>query len=160
MLFSDIETDLFDKVKFLKQQSDGIDNMLKLYKTLLQNINVLNYAAKVFNLPVDQKMFGRGTDNEVSSAMEQPLLSGYEMRIAYLGGTINRDEQMRFKKLIFRATRGKAYVQFADYQVPIDDRLRSVYGYESKLVYLVMFEDGGHLRDRVHKICASFGESV
>lgn len=45
MLFSDIETDLFDKVKFLRQQSDGIDNMLKLYKTLLQNINVLNYAA-------------------------------------------------------------------------------------------------------------------
>ena len=67
---------------------------------------------------------------------------------------------MRFKKLIFRATRGKAYTQFAEYIVPREDRMRSVYDYESKLVYIVMFEEGGHLRDRVQKICASFGESV
>ena len=67
---------------------------------------------------------------------------------------------MRFKKLIFRATRGKAFTSFADYKVSPDDRMRNVNDYDNKIVYMVMFEDGGYIRDRVQKICSSFMESV
>ena len=67
---------------------------------------------------------------------------------------------MRFKKLIFRATRGKAFTSFAEYKVAPEDRMRNVYDYDNKIVYMVMFEDGGYLRDRVTKICYSFMESV
>lgn len=34
--------------------------------------------------------------------------------ISYLAGTINKDEIMRFKKMIYRATRGKALSYFND----------------------------------------------
>lgn len=67
---------------------------------------------------------------------------------------------MRFKKLIFRATRGKAFTSFAEYRVAPEDKMRNVYDYDNKIVYLVMFEDGGHIRDRVTKICSSFLDTV
>lgn len=49
---------------------------------------------------------------------------------------------MRFKKFIFRATRGKAFTQFYEFVVNPEDRLKNVYDYENKLVYIVMFEEG------------------
>ena len=63
---------------------------------------------------------------------------------------------MRFKKIIFRATRGKAltYLRdleeqgFQDYSGKSEKRLRSV--------YVIVFSDGPHIRDRLTKICDSF----
>lgn len=34
--------------------------------------------------------------------------------ISYLAGTIDREEQLRFKKMVYRATRGKALSYFKD----------------------------------------------
>jgi hypothetical protein len=34
--------------------------------------------------------------------------------ISYMVGTIGKEEQFRFKKMIYRATRGKALTYFAD----------------------------------------------
>lgn len=34
--------------------------------------------------------------------------------ISYLAGTISKDEMLRFKKMVFRATRGKALTYFRD----------------------------------------------
>jgi hypothetical protein len=55
--------------------------------------------------------------------------------ISYLAGTINKDEIMRFKKMIYRATRGKALSYFndldssglQDYAGGLDHRSRTVY---------------------------------
>lgn len=55
--------------------------------------------------------------------------------ISYMAGTITKDEMMRFKKLVFRATRGKALTYFEDlstdgridYAGHSDRRLRTVY---------------------------------
>lgn len=38
--------------------------------------------------------------------------------------------------------------------------MKNVYDHDNRIVYLVMFEDGGYIRDRVSKICGSFMESV
>lgn len=67
---------------------------------------------------------------------------------------------MRFKKFLFRATRGKAYTTFYEMKVPREDRLRGVYEYDNKLVYFVLFEEGAFLRERIHKICSSFLDTV
>lgn len=55
--------------------------------------------------------------------------------ISYLAGTINKDEIMRFKKMVYRATRGKALTYFndmdsaglQDYSGALDRRARTVY---------------------------------
>ena len=68
---------------------------------------------------------------------------------------------MRFKKMIFRSTRGKALTYFRDfdsaglpdYSGRLDDIARTV--------YVVIFQDGAHVRDRLQKICDSFnGQTV
>ena len=76
--------------------------------------------------------------------------------ISYLAGTIGKEETFRFKKLVFRATRGKAYTYFrdldtsglADYSGTLDKRLRSV--------YVIVFQEGVNTRSKLTKICESF----
>ena len=34
--------------------------------------------------------------------------------ISYMAGTISKEEMLRFKKMVFRATRGKAMTYFRD----------------------------------------------
>ena len=55
--------------------------------------------------------------------------------INYLAGTIGKEEMLRFKKMVFRATRGKALTYFRDldsaglqdYAGEMDNKLRTVY---------------------------------
>jgi V-type H+-transporting ATPase subunit a len=42
-------------------------------------------------------------------------------RIQVVGGVIQAAEKIRLSKLCFRATRGKAYVQFYDMRLPEED---------------------------------------
>ena len=75
-----------------------------------------------------------------------------------MAGTVAREEQFRFKKMIFRATRGKAYSYFQDleseetglkdYTGAVDKKLRTV--------YVIVFQDGQFLRGKIQKICDSF----
>jgi hypothetical protein len=63
---------------------------------------------------------------------------------------------MRFKKMVFRATRGKALTYFRDfdsaglpdYAGKLDDI--------SRTVYVIIFQDGSHARGKLSKICDSF----
>ena len=62
---------------------------------------------------------------------------------------------MSFKKLIFRATRGKALCQFYSIEKSNRDSLLDIGEEENKFVYLIMFEDGGYMREKIMKICNS-----
>lgn len=89
-----------------------------------------------------------------------PMLQGIPhtgmIAISYLAGTINKDEIMRFKKMVYRATRGKALTYFndmdsaglQDYSGALDRRARTV--------YVIVFQDGLHIRDKLVRICDSF----
>lgn len=63
---------------------------------------------------------------------------------------------MRFSRFLFRATRGKAFAHFEDLKINPGDRLRNIYDYDGKLNYIIMFEEGEHIRNRVQRICSSF----
>jgi hypothetical protein len=78
-----------------------------------------------------------------------------DLRISYLGGTIKKTEQMALKKMLFRATRGKAYVHFFNVEIQPQDRMRGVNDHNEKLVYIVMFEGCGFIKDKVYRICSS-----
>lgn len=76
-----------------------------------------------------------------------------EISIRYMAGTINKDEVLRFKRLLFRASRGKVLSYFEDVEVPLKDFHGNPL---EKAVYVVVFEEGMHLKDKVAKICDSF----
>lgn len=52
---------------------------------------------------------------------------------------------MTFKKLLFRSTRGKAYVHFFDYEIDQADRMVHINDHNDRLVYIVVFEEGLYL---------------
>ena len=70
-----------------------------------------------------------------------------------MAGTINSDEIIRFKRLLFRGCRAKVLSYFE----PMDHILKSFSGETlEKSVYVLVFEEGLHMRDKVAKICDSF----
>lgn len=82
------------------------------------------------------------------------------IQISYIGGTIRKSEQMSFKKLVFRATRGKAFAHFFGLESD-SSMLAETRDLKDKLVYIIAFVEGSHLRDKLAKICnASSSDQV
>ena len=88
------------------------------------------------------------------------LPEGSRSRIVYVGGLLPKTEQMSFKRLIFRATRSKALCQIFNIEKTSRDQLLDEGAYENKFIYLIMFEDGGYLREKIMKVCNSTQEPV
>lgn len=66
---------------------------------------------------------------------------------------------MTLKRMIFRTTRGKAYVHFFNLDVPLEDRMINVTDHLDKLVYIVVFEEGHYLKDRIRRICQNSSDN-
>ena len=117
---------------------------------------------------LDQKRAG-GSDSEHSddylfgsnnSAGQGPKrlatessLGALGVSIAYVSGTINHTEQRQFEKLIFRASRGKVLTRFHDQSFTIKDHDGQV---KTKSVYVLVYQEGAQMRDRVNRVCQSF----
>jgi hypothetical protein len=84
----------------------------------------------------------------MQDAQAQPLLQDVGVNIAFVAGTIkDGDESNRMQRMLFRITRGKALTHFSE---PfLQDKVQ-------KVVYMVVFQEGQMIRDRVQKICDSF----
>ena len=167
MLFNEIEADLDDKQRFLVQQGDSIEQMVNMYRTLLIKINVLTHAEILLRQPnrggpvydiedsvpipgregLKEPLIARsgsgGRSGSAGAAGEGPL------RLCYMGGSLQKEDQQTFKKLVFRATRGKAFTQFYDLKIAKGDQLRSVNDHNDKVVYIIMFEEGKFMKDRI-----------
>jgi hypothetical protein len=59
-----------------------------------------------------------------------------DVSIAHIAGTIEAEEKVRLKKLLFRATRGKALTFFQDFSLPQKDPKVPA---KQKSVYIVVF---------------------
>ena len=89
----------------------------------------------------------------INSVERAPLLENADnVFITHIAGTIEVEEKVRLKKLLFRATRGKALTFFKDFEVNAGDIAK----HKSKTVYIIVFQDGRQLRDKIVRICDSF----
>lgn len=79
------------------------------------------------------------------------------VRITHIAGTIEVAEKDRLKKLLFRATRGKALTFFQDFQLDqkYTQQTKST-SLKDKSVYIVVFQEGRQMRERIMRICDSF----
>lgn len=162
LLFEEIEHDVRDKEKFVIEQTEKLREMRESYLTMLDYEKVLENVAVI--LPqiqggnVRSSVHG-GLDVEeakgtsINSVERSPLLENTDnVYITHIAGTIEVDEKARLKKLLFRATRGKALTFFKDYEVNTGE----VNGIRTKTVYIVVFQDGRQLREKIVRICDSF----
>jgi len=83
-----------------------------------------------------------GIDNRMSDRNSEkiPLMpeGGGDISIAHIAGTIEVDERPRLKKLLFRATRGKALTYFKEFDLP-RQRINGQWVVKQKAVYIVVF---------------------
>lgn len=176
MLFEEIEQDVIDKEKFVQVQTEKIREMHENYLTMLDYSQVLRSVGNIIpsigggkNLRAslgggalideEEKEGSRGqySINEygVNEGDKVPLIDQSEalVNIAYIAGTIEVEEKARLKKLLFRATRGKALTFFDDFDLPTRDANGRP---KTKAVYIVVFQEGRQIRDRIVRICDSF----
>jgi len=75
-------------------------------------------------------------NDEEDRTQRQNLLASDDQNvfITHIAGTIDPNERERLKKLLFRATRGKALTYFADYNVTNQQGLVTI-----KSAYIVVF---------------------
>ena len=66
---------------------------------------------------------------------------------------------MRLKKLLFRATRSKVLTEFFDIEIPSSDIIRNNKSILNSCVYLIVYEDGDALSNKVARICQTFNGS-
>jgi hypothetical protein len=70
----------------------------------------------------------------INNMERAPLLDNDNVYIAHIAGTIEVEEKSRLKKLLFRATRGKALTFFQDFEIKTPDGK-----HKTKTVYIVVF---------------------
>lgn len=70
-----------------------------------------------------------------------------------IAGVIDSVDVERLKRLIFRATKGKSFVFTQDF---FDQGARDQVARATKTVYMIMFWDGGAIREKIQRICDSF----
>jgi hypothetical protein len=61
-----------------------------------------------------------GDDDRQQPLLQNGGLEGMGVSITHIAGTIETDEKARLKKLLFRATRGKALTYFQE--IPVDEQ--------------------------------------
>lgn len=119
------------------------------YNSLLEYKAVLNKAKKSIN----KDSVSNVNLDEENDAAGAPLIHGDDVRVAYMAGTIFKAEQLRFKKMIFRATRGNALCDFEDLKMELKDYSGKN---QDKAVYIIVFQEGTQTRKTITKICDSF----
>eukprot|EP00824_Muranothrix_gubernata_P005823 TRINITY_DN175_c0_g1_i1.p1 TRINITY_DN175_c0_g1~~TRINITY_DN175_c0_g1_i1.p1 ORF type:complete len:838 (+),score=142.13 TRINITY_DN175_c0_g1_i1:2-2515(+) len=138
--FDEIENELQDKENFLLEQTKKYHEMHDHYNYLIEYKFVLSKTMEILT----RDTFGRYTGTN-----EEEKLIAFN----YIAGVINSEDQIRFKRMIFRATRGNAVTVFEDMGNPIED-------FEGnqilKTIYVIVFKEGETIRQKVIRICDSF----
>lgn len=154
LYFEEIEAEINKKETFVSQQIDILKKMHEDLNHLIQYKTVLSKAASVIGggkLLGDKSMSMDVSRDSVD--VHESLVGGNEITIGHIAGTILKEEQERFNRLIFRATRGNAIACFREFTKPVYD----YFGKESmKSVYIIVFQEGEFIRERITKICDSF----
>lgn len=125
MFFESIEEDIKIKENFVQDQTRKSKEIHDSFTLLFEYKTVLIKADQI--LQINARGLAVGVNNSGAEASlnsdenANPLIENQGIAVGHIAGTINKDEEFRFKKLIFRATRGNALTYFDDFQQPIKD---------------------------------------
>lgn len=84
-------------------------------------------------------------------------------KLNYLAGTIELSDEMRFKRMIFRITKGNSWTFFGDYKNKDDPQSTQEQEYltntPKRKVFIIVYQGGEMeiLKIKLNKLCESFG---
>ena len=148
LLLDEIMKDINKEEKFAQEQS----MRLRESEVALQNVRDCYHVLRVAQKMIPQlNQHVRGDMEQGSGNMDQkPLIDNKLISIERVAGVVESEEVVRFRKLIFRATKGKSFMyteQFTDSDHPEN---------KARVVYIITYYDGAHIRDKIQRICDSF----
>lgn len=96
-----------------------------------------------------------------------------DIKFNYLAGVIDKADSQRFKRIVFRVTRGMTWTTLLDIDREEDSAqekkdsqdptllAKSQENFVSKTVFLIVYQGGNHdmMKGKLNKICDSFGAS-
>ena len=144
------------KNKFVRQQTRKEKDIYDSYVMLFEYKKVLRLSRDMIMQSSSRSFDDFNKPMNINASIKEEsktdLLAG-QIKVANIVGTILTSEKDRFKKLLFRATRGNALAHFTDFEKPIVD----FYGNRiQKSVYVVLFPHGESVRNKIDRICDSF----
>ena len=164
MLFNEINNDLEGSWNHIRSQQEKLEQSLNEFKTIVYKTAVL---WKIQRLTGGYRSFGtagRNTaDNEMyisqpgAGVIQEGLLGA---RISYIGGVVPSDQIAQFKRLIVRATRCQVFVHAFDLHIHTEDQLLSDPYHVRKSIFVLCFQDGSVVEDKLRRICNSFTGAI
>lgn len=154
MFFEEIENDVRQKEKFVQEQIRKEKDIYDSYNLLCEYRKVLKLSKEMMisgerHYSDNRQSINYNINDEEAKDKSESFLGEMTIKVASIVGTIERHEKDRFKKLVFRATRGNALTHFRDFTKPIINyHGQEVY----KTVYVVMFPDGEAVKEKIHKL--------
>lgn len=134
----------------MKDAESSLNNLKDCLQVLKVAKAMIPSLSGQFGEQMEQDMEMRGSINRGEDQMG--LIDGADqsksINIQHVAGVVDQTEIERLRRLIFRSTKGKSYMYIQEYEDRTAIKKRSV--------YIIVFWDGQHIRDRIQKICDSF----
>ena len=90
---------------------------------------------------------GQEEDNDRQGLIDS---TGKSINIEHIAGVVDQTEIERLRKLIFRSTKGKSYMYISGYED------RAEVGNARRSVYIIVFQNGPHIKEKIERICDAF----
>jgi hypothetical protein len=90
---------------------------------------------------------GPDEDNDRQGLIDS---SGKSINVEHIAGVVDQTEIERLRRLIFRSTKGKSYMYISAYDDQAD------VGNARRSVYIITFQNGPHIKEKIERICDSF----
>lgn len=79
------------------------------------------------------------------------------INFSYIAGLIPQEDQLRFKRILFRRTRGNVATVLWDLEKPIESLDNKQV---KKTLYVVIFRESEQIRVAVNRICEAFSSEM
>ncbi|KAK4761324.1 hypothetical protein SAY87_006217 [Trapa incisa] len=161
----DLEIKLVELEAELVELNANGEKLQRAYSELMESKIVLQKVGEFFHA-AQSRATARHREIESQSTGEDsintPLLRDQEMasdpskqiKLGFLCGLVPRDKSMAFERILFRATRGNAFLRQVEVEDPVVDPASGEK--VEKNVFLV-FYSGERAKNKILKICEAFG---
>ena len=148
LLLEEIQKEIEKQERFIQEQNLRIRESADTLRSNKECYQVLCVAQKMIP-QLNQHVQGDYENQMVHSAEKAKLIDDKVISIERCAGVVDTEEVVRFRKLIFRATKGKSFMYTEQYEDPEEPN-------SQRSVYIITFYDGAHTRDKIFRICDSF----
>lgn len=149
LLFEEIQKDISKQEAFIQAQNAQMKEAEYSLQNLTDCLQVFKVAEEIIpNLANRLNEQGPGDADGDEGA---GLMGAAESNLNKVAGVVEKTEIERLRRLIFRATKGKSFMFVQDYEA--DEDIGQV---ARRSVYVIMYWDGQHIRERIARICDSF----